>query len=108
MSSLMCGCTAGLSGSALTPKPEVSELDPLLDLSLPEEQELPFLTIGSTVRLTTGEDGMDGEKEDCVRILICESKVHVSYLETLFAVCLDGCSQVRELMEGVIKASKKA
>ena len=108
MSSLMCGCTAGLSGSAMTPKPEISELDPLLDLSLPEEQELPFLTIGSTVRLTTGEDSMDAEKEDLIRILVCESKVQTSYLETLFAVCLDGCSQIRELMEGVIKASKKA
>ncbi|KAJ5094602.1 Exosome non-catalytic core component [Penicillium angulare] len=109
MPGLLTGCTAGMSGSASTPKdPRHDELDPLLDLSLPEEQELPFLTVGTTTVLPVGENGMDGEEETSVALLNMDSKLHSTYIETMLAVGIDGCSQIRELLEGVIKGSNRA
>lgn len=109
MPGLLCGCTAGMSGSASTPKdPRNDELDPLLDLSLPEEQELPFLTVGTTTVPPVGERNMDEEEETSVALLNMDSKVHCSYTETLLAVGIDGCTQIRELLSGVIKGSSRA
>lgn len=113
MPGLLCGCTAGMSGSASTPRdPSESEkdsLDPLLDLSLPEEQELPFITVGTTTPLPLGgtddDEGMDDTK---VSILNMETRAHTSYLETMLAVGIDGCKQIREILEGVIKGSTVA
>jgi len=117
MPGMLCGCTAGMSGSASTPQDssnDDSSLDPLLDFSLPEEQELPFITIGTTTALPMGEnnnldeDGEDeeGETDDMkVSILNMESRMHNSYLETLLAVGIDGCKQSREILEGVVKGS---
>ncbi|EAU29707.1 conserved hypothetical protein [Aspergillus terreus NIH2624] len=109
MPGLLCGCTAGMSGSASTPRdPHNDQLDPLLDLSLPEEQELPFLTVGTTSSIPVGENAMDTDEEDMkVTMLNMDSKVHCSYIETMLAVGIDGCKQIREIMEGVIKGSKR-
>ncbi|KGO37634.1 Ctr copper transporter [Penicillium expansum] len=64
MPGLLCGCTAGMSGSASTPRdPRHDELDPLLDLSLPEEQELPSLTVATTTAVPVGENNMDEDEE---------------------------------------------
>ncbi|CAG7926487.1 unnamed protein product [Penicillium olsonii] len=108
MPGLLTGCTAGMSGSASTPRdPRHDELDPLLDVSLPEEQELPFLTVGTTTALPVGENNMDEEEETMkVSVFAMESKVHSTYLETMTAVGIDGCSQIRELLEGVIKSRR--
>lgn len=108
MPGLLTGCTAGMSGSASTPRdPRHDELDPLLDVSLPEEQELPFLTVGTTTAVPVGENNMDEDEEAMkVSVFSMESKVHSTYLETMTAVAIDGCSQIRELLEGVIKSNR--
>lgn len=110
MPGLLCGCTAGMSGSASTPRdPRNDELDPLLDLSLPEEQELPFLTVGTTTSVPVGEDHMDEEEEETkVALLNMDSKLHCTYIETMLAVGMDGCKQIRELLDGVIKGRSRA
>ncbi|KAJ6106335.1 3' exoribonuclease family domain 1-domain-containing protein [Penicillium capsulatum] len=103
MPGLLCGCTAGMSGAASTPRdPRHDELDPLLDLSLPEEQELPSLTVGTTTSVPVGENKMDDEEGDMkVAVLTMDSKLHCTYIDTMLAVGIDGCSQIRELLEGV-------
>lgn len=114
MPGLLCGCTAGMSGSASTPRDQDDDesLDPLLDLSLPEEQELPFLTVGTTTAVPVGEMAMDQDQgqgqtgpDDEMKVLMLnmESKVHWTYLETMLAVGIDGCKQIREELEGVIR-----
>lgn len=110
MPGLLTSCTAGMSGSASTPQdPRHDELDPLLDLSLPEEQELPVLTVGTTNSVPVGENNMDTDEEEMkVAVLTMDSKLHSSYTETMLAVGIDGCSQIRELLEGVIKGSSRA
>ncbi|OAX81124.1 hypothetical protein ACJ72_04536 [Emergomyces africanus] len=114
MPGLLCACTVGMSGRASTPAaPELTHvgginesLDPLLDMSLPEEQELPFMTVANTNPAPTGADSMDDEEENqMLSIVQMESGVHISYLETMFAVGLDGCKQVREILNGVLKAA---
>lgn len=106
MPGLLCACTAGMSGSASTPRdPNDDSLDPLLDLSLPEEQELPFLTVGTTTAVPVGELAMDDEEAEMkVSMLNMETKVHCTYLETMLAVGIDGCKQIRELLEAVIRS----
>ncbi|KAJ5232145.1 hypothetical protein N7468_005101 [Penicillium chermesinum] len=111
MPGLLCGCTAGMTGSASTPKdPREDELDPLMDLSLPEEQELPYLTIGTTTMVPVGQNNMDEDEEDGetkVAVLNMDSKVHYTYLDSLVPVAIDGCREIRELMEGVIRGSQR-
>ncbi|KAJ5986203.1 3' exoribonuclease family domain 1-domain-containing protein [Penicillium sp. IBT 35674x] len=109
MPGLLCGCTAGMSGSASTPKdPRHDELDPLLDLSLPEEQELPLMTIATTTVVPGGENNMDDDDEETtVALMTMDSKLHSTYTETMLAVGIDGCNQIRELLEGVIKGSNR-
>ncbi|PLN78503.1 exoribonuclease complex, subunit Rrp41 [Aspergillus taichungensis] len=110
MPGLLCGCTAGMSGSASTPRdPNNDALDPLLDLSLPEEQELPFLTVGTTNSIPVGEHAMDDDEPDMkVSMLILDSKVHCTYIETMLAVGIDGCKQIREILENVIRGTGKS
>ncbi|CAG8925163.1 unnamed protein product [Penicillium salamii] len=107
MPGLLTGCTAGMSGSASTPRdPRHDELDPLLDVALPEEQELPFLTVGTTTVVPVGENNMDEDEETMkVSVFAMESKVHSTYLETMTAVGIDGCGQIRELLEGALICS---
>ncbi|KAJ9318328.1 hypothetical protein DTO271D3_1585 [Paecilomyces variotii] len=108
MPGLLCGCTAGMSGSASTARdPKNDTLDPLLDLSLPEEQELPFMTVGTTTPIPGGADAMeDDDEETKVSVIQMDSKAHLSYMETMLAVGIDGCKQIREILQGVIKRSK--
>ena len=110
MPGLLCGCTSGMSGSASTPRdPHNDALDPLLDLSLPEEQELPFLTVGTTNSIPVGEHAMDDDEPDMkVSMLVLDSKVHCTYIETMLAVGIDGCKQIREILEGVIRRAGKS
>jgi exosome complex component RRP41 len=71
------------------------EADPLLDLNGLEEQELPFLTIAS--------NGSD----DRICNLILETKVHMARLESMISVGLDGCSQIRGILDSVVRAHGK-
>jgi exosome complex component RRP41 len=117
MPGLLCGCTVGMSGRASTPA--VSEqpprgrfnetLDPLLDMSSAEELELPFMTVGNTNPILRSIELMDNDDDEnqMISIMQMESGVHVSYLETMIAVGLDGCKQVRQILNGVIKAAGK-
>ena len=94
MPSYICACTAG-STSSYSSNDE--KADPLLDLNMGEEQELPFLTVA-----TTGEGDGDG-----VVALVMETRVQAGRLEGMLAVGVDGCKQVREILDGVIRSRGK-
>lgn len=85
------GSIPGLGSSAPTGDTE----DPLLDLNGLEEQELPFLTVG-----TLGAS-------DKVNVLVMETRCHVSRLEEMLAVGLDGCKRVREILDSVVRQHGK-
>jgi len=88
MSDYICSCTAG-STSSYSSNDESA--DPLLDLNGGEEQELPFLTVA-----TLGES-------DRVVVLVCETRVQVGRLEGMLAVGVDGCKQVRSVLDRVVR-----
>lgn len=71
------------------------DADPLLDLNGLEEQELPFLTVA-----TSGED-------DKVAVLLMETRVQMARLEAMVSVGLDGCKQIRSILDGVVRAYGK-
>lgn len=127
MPGLLCACTVGMSGRASTPAVTAESaqigginesLDPLLDISAPEEVELPYMTVANTnpmPDITVPKDEEDEEDDDydaenenqMLSIVHMDSGVHVSYLETMFAVGIDGCKQTREILNGVLKAAGK-
>jgi exosome complex component RRP41 len=88
MTDYLAACTAG-STSSYAANDEGA--DPLLDLNVQEEQELPFLTM-ATLGAT-----------DRVNVLVCESRVQVSRLEGMMAVAADGCRGVRNFLDGVVR-----
>ncbi|KAG8667482.1 Exosome non-catalytic core component [Fusarium poae] len=88
MSDYIAACTAG-STSTYAAGDETA--DPLLDLNTQEEQELPFLTVA-----THGAT-------DRVAVLVCESRVQVSRLEGMLVVGVDGCKQVKQYLDQVVK-----
>ena len=96
MKDYIVACTSGLtppastSGGSWGGNNETS--DPLLDLNGMEEQELPFLTVGT---LGAGER---------VSVCVMESRVQVERLEGMLAVGVDGCKRVREILDGVVRA----
>lgn len=91
MKDYISACTSGLT----PPAPQSDQADPILDLNGVEEQELPFLTVG-----TLGA----GEK---VTVLVMESKVQVGRLEGMLAVGVDGCKQIRGMLDEVVRANGK-
>ncbi|MCJ1286806.1 Exosome non-catalytic core component [Xylographa opegraphella] len=88
MADYIVACTAG-STSAYSSNDESA--DPLLDLNGIEEQELPFLTVGTV-----------GAKER-VSVLVMETRVQIGRVEGMLAVGVDGCKQVREILDGVVR-----
>ncbi|KAK3309826.1 3' exoribonuclease family, domain 1-domain-containing protein [Chaetomium strumarium] len=88
MTDYVVACTAG---STSTYAANDESADPLLDLNHQEEQELPGLTVA-----TLGES-------DRVAVLVCESRVQVSRLEGMLAVGVDGCKQMREILDRVVR-----
>ena len=88
MTDYVVSCTAGTTVAYAS---DEGNVDPLLDLNGLEEQELPFLTV-ATLGAT-----------DRVSVLVMETKVHVSRLEGMLAVGVDGCKQVREVMDQVVR-----
>ncbi|KAL9075524.1 MAG: hypothetical protein Q9161_001596 [Pseudevernia consocians] len=91
MSDYIVACTSGLT----PPKSGTESADPLLDLNGMEEQELPWLTVGT---LGAGER---------VSVLVMESRVQAGRLEGLLAVGVDGCKQIREILDGVVRRQGK-
>lgn len=71
------------------------DADPLLDLNGLEEQELPFLTVA-----TSGE-------ENRVAVLLMETRVQMARLEAMISVGLDGCKQIRSILDGVVRSHGK-
>lgn len=67
----------------------------MLDLNGSEEQELPFLTVG-----TVGPG-------DSVVVAVMESRVQVDMVEGMLAVGVDGCKQVREILDEVVRRHGK-
>jgi len=88
MRDYICACTAG-STSSYSSNDE--KADPLLDLNNMEEQELPFLTVATL-----------GETDD-VSVLVMETRVQIGRLEGMLAVGVDGCKQVREILDQVVR-----
>jgi exosome complex component RRP41 len=92
MKDYICACTTG-STSSYSSNDE--QADPLLDLNLTEEQELPFLTV-ATLGAT-----------DEVAVLVMETRVQVRRLEGMLAVGVDGCKQVREILDKIVRERGK-
>jgi exosome complex component RRP41 len=92
MRDYLVACTAG-STSSYSSNDE--KADPLLDLNGLEEQELPFLTV-ATVGATDG-----------VSVLVMETRVQVGRLEGMLAVGVDGCKQVRSILDEVVRRQGK-
>ena len=101
MPSMLSAVTSGLIESAEESGKTV--VDPVLDLNNAEEQELPFLTVATV--------GAQPSEEVKVAVLVMESKVQIAgndgggggKLESMLAVGVDGCKQVRRVMEGVLR-----
>lgn len=88
MSDYVAACTAGSTSSHSASD---DTADPLLDLNTQEEQELPFLTVATL-----------GASEK-IAAMVCESRIQVSRLEGMLVVGVDGCKQVKQLLDRVIK-----
>ena len=63
----------------------------MLDLNSQEETELPFLTVG-----TWGNT-------DKVIVMVMETRVQIGRVEGMLAVGVDGCKQVRVLLDAVVR-----
>jgi exosome complex component RRP41 len=92
MTDYVIACTAGSTSSFAAAD---DTADPVLDLNNQEEQELPYVTVA-----TLGSS-------DRVAALVCESRVQMSRLEGMLAVGVDGCKQVREILDRVVKEKGK-
>ncbi|ROV99735.1 hypothetical protein VSDG_03135 [Cytospora chrysosperma] len=92
MTDYIAACTAG-STSTYAANDEAA--DPLLDLNHQEEQELPSLTVA-----TLGTS-------DKVVVLVCEARVQVGRLEGMLAVGVDGCKQVRQILDTCVREKGK-
>lgn len=92
MTDYIVACTAG-STSSYSSNDETA--DPLLDLNGMEEQELPYLTV-ATLGAT-----------DKVAVCVMESRCQVGRLEGMLAVGVDGCKQVRQILDGVVRRHGK-
>ena len=91
MPDYLCAVTAGTTSAHAAGD---EKADPLLDMCLQEEQELPFLTVA------TG----GGER---VSVCVLESRVQMGRVEGMLAVGVDGCKQVRAIMDGVVRRQGK-
>ncbi|KAI1415030.1 ribosomal protein S5 domain 2-like protein [Hypoxylon sp. FL1857] len=88
MTDYLVACSAGSTSSYAAAD---DSADPLMDLNNQEEQELPYLTVG-----TLGST-------DKVAVLVCESRVQVSRLEGMMVTAADGCKNIREYLDSVVK-----
>ena len=96
MPSILVAVTSGIIPSQDAANPS----DPVLDLNNNEELELPFLSVATVSNTQEGE-------EDQISVLVMESKIQVGsdgkWLEAMLAVGVDGCKQIRSIMEGVVR-----
>jgi exosome complex component RRP41 len=90
MADYLVACTAASSASS-SAADNASADDPLLDLNTLEEQELPFLTVG-----TLGDS-------DKVAVCVMETRVRMERLEGMLAVGIEGCKKMRGILDEVVK-----
>ncbi len=88
MGDYVVACT---TGSLANDGGAEGDADPVLDLNGMEEQEVPFLTVG-----TSGG-------EDKVNVLVMETRVQMARLEAMISVGLDGCRQVRKILDVIVR-----
>jgi exosome complex component RRP41 len=93
-SDYLVACTAG---STSTYSSNDENADPLLDLNGSEELELPFLTVAT----------LGNSEDDKISVLVMETRVQVARIEAMLAVAVDGCKQVREILDGVVRRHGK-
>ncbi|KAF8477064.1 ribosomal protein S5 domain 2-type protein [Kalaharituber pfeilii] len=81
-------CTAGSSSSYMA---NDENADPMLDLNSVEEGDLPSLTLAT---VGVGE-----------RIVLCnmENRVQLNRLEGMIAVAIDGCKELRGVLDSVVR-----
>jgi exosome complex component RRP41 len=104
----LVACSAGSSSASATAAPSSATTqaaetvsvsadvdDPLLDLNGLEEQELPYLTVG-----TLGAS-------DKVVTLVMETRCHASRMEEMLAVGVSGCKRIRNILDDVVRAHGK-
>jgi hypothetical protein len=94
MTDYLVACTAASSASS-SAADNASADDPLLDLNTLEEQELPFLTVG-----TLGDS-------DKVAVCVMETRVRMERLEGMLAVGIEGCKRLRGILDEVVKGYGK-
>lgn len=92
MRDYVAACTTGSTASYAS---NDEEADPLLDLNGMEELELPFLTLA-----TSGGDAK-------VNVMIMETRVQMARLEAMISVGLDGCKEVKRILDGVVRSHGK-
>lgn len=92
MKDYISACTIGSTASYAS---NDEAADPLLDLNGTEELELPFLTMG-----TSGG-------EDKVNVLVMETRIQMPMLGAMISVGLDGCKQMRQILDGVVREHGK-
>lgn len=110
MPGLLAASTVGMTGSASTPlDPRHNELDAIMDLSLPEEQELPFATIATTTAVPVGENMMEdeGDQFDKIAVFNMDSKVHFTYIDKLCPVGVAACADMRVQLTKAIRGSQR-
>ncbi|RMZ87669.1 hypothetical protein DV736_g5098, partial [Chaetothyriales sp. CBS 134916] len=96
MPSILAAISSGIIADTDDPsrKPE-----PVLDLNTAEELELPFLSLATAAA--------QPDEEDKVSVLMMESRIPMggahNQLESMLAIGVDGCKQVRSRMEDVIR-----
>lgn len=93
MADYIAACTAGSTASYSA---NDESADPLLDLNSLEEQELPFLTVAT---LGGGED---------VSVLNLETRVQIERVEGMLAVAIDGCKQVKQILDRIVRTHGKS
>ena len=98
MRDYVAACTTGSAAYAVAGS-EGEDADPLLDLNGAEEVELPFLTVASS--------GAGGAEQGKVTALVMETRVQMARLEGMVAVALDGCAQIRGILDGIVRAHGK-
>jgi len=92
MADYIVACTAGSTASYSA---NDGSADPLLDLNSLEEQELPFLTVAT---LGYGEN---------VSVLNLETRVQIERVEGMLAVAIDGCKQVKQILDQIVRTHGK-
>jgi exosome complex component RRP41 len=90
--------SAVTSGVIVNPDDDNATAEGVLDLNNAEENELPYLTVGTVKAVDDGNGG-----EDKVSVCMMETRVPGARLELMLATAVDGCRVVRARMEAEVR-----